>query len=90
MLFDFLVEIQEAKFGGKSCFVAIAAKHDTKDIEAGAKNFALEKDDDYGYVNAVVCLIVSLDGLSECEAKCSIAFLIVLSSPIPHVHASMG
>lgn len=54
MLFDFLVEIQEAKFGGKSCFVAIAAKHDTKDIEAGAKNFALEKDDDYGYVNAVV------------------------------------
>ena len=43
MLFNYLVEIQESTVNGKGCFVAIAAKHSTEEIEKGATLFGIEK-----------------------------------------------
>lgn len=55
MLLNFLIEVQESKFNGKNCFVVIAAKHSTKNLEVGATKIGTANGDkpNYRYIDAV-------------------------------------
>lgn len=56
MLFDYLVEVLEEKVKGKSCFIVMAAKHSSHDINAAAQSRFTANLDINGYtpMNALV------------------------------------